>query len=119
MNNQAIIAIDWSDMSAQLDARGCAVLPSLIAPSACQELAQLYADDSRFRSRVVMSRHGFGQGEYKYFSYPLPPLIASLRTTLYPHLAPIANEWSRRLGAEQRYPPLSMRSSSAVTPQDR
>lgn len=104
MNNQAIIAIDWSDISAQLDARGCAVLPNLIAPSACQELAQLYADASRFRSRVVMSRHGFGQGEYKYFSYPLPPLIASLRTTLYPHLAPVANEWSRRLGADQRYP---------------
>ncbi len=104
MNNQAIIALDWSGISAQLDARGCAVLPSLIAPSACQELAQLYADDSRFRSRVVMSRHGFGQGEYKYFSYPLPPLIASLRTTLYPHLAPVANEWSRRLGAKQCYP---------------
>ena len=104
MNSQAISAIDWSEVSTRLDARGCAVLPSLIAPSACQELAQLYADDSRFRSRVVMSRHGFGQGEYKYFSYPLPALIASLRTTLYPHLAPVANEWSRRLGADQCYP---------------
>jgi hypothetical protein len=96
--------MDWPGISAQLDARGCAVLPGLIAPSDCQELAQLYADDSRFRSRVVMSRHGFGQGEYKYFSYPLPRLIATLRTTLYPHLAPVANEWSRRLGADQRYP---------------
>jgi hypothetical protein len=104
MNNQAIYAIEWPGISAQLDARGCAVLPSLITPSACQELAQLYADDSRFRSRVVMGRHGFGRGEYKYFSYPLPPLIASLRTTLYPHLAPVANEWSRRLGADRCYP---------------
>jgi uncharacterized protein len=76
-----------------------------VAPTACHELAELYSDDSRFRSRVVMSRHGFGQGEYKYFVYPLPPVVAELRTALYPHLAPVANEWSRRLGAERRYPP--------------
>ncbi len=104
MNIIAISSIDWPDVSAQLDARGGAVLPSLIAPAGCAELAELYADDTRFRSRVVMSRHGFGRGEYKYFSYPLPPLIAGLRTALYPHLAPVANEWSRRLGAQPRYP---------------
>jgi hypothetical protein len=80
------------------------VLPALLALTACQELAELYADDARFRSRVVMSRHGFGQGEYKYFSYPLPPLVAGLRTALYPHLAPVANEWSRRLGTDQHFP---------------
>ena len=104
MNSKVISSVDWPGVSAQLDARGCAVLPSLVAPAACTELAELYADDTRFRSRVVMSRHGFGRGEYKYFSYPLPPLIAGLRAALYPHLAPVANEWTRRLGAGQRYP---------------
>jgi hypothetical protein len=104
MNMQDILSIDWPVVFAQLDARGCAVLPRLLAPAACQELAQLYADNSHFRSRVVMSRHGFGRGEYQYFAYPLPPLISGLRAALYPHLAPVANEWSRRLGANQRYP---------------
>jgi uncharacterized protein len=101
---KAISAMDWSALSAQLDARGCAVLPGLLTPAACQELADLYPDDGRFRSRVVMSRHGFGRGEYKYFSYPLPPLITELRTALYPHLVPVANEWGRRLGVDKRYP---------------
>ena len=105
MNNKEISSIDWSDVSARLDARGSAVLSGLLAPAACQELTQLYADDNRFRSRVVMSRHGFGRGEYKYFAYPLPALIADLRTEIYPHLASVANEWSRRLGARARYPP--------------
>ena len=104
MNSLDIKALDWPSITAQLDSRGCAVLPRLLAPAACRELADLYPDDSRFRSRVVMSRHGFGRGEYKYFTYPLPPSVAELRTTLYPHLAPVANEWSRRLGGEQRYP---------------
>lgn len=104
MNSQDIKSIDWTSVAAQLDSRGCAVLPRLLAPALCRELAGLYPDDTRFRSRVVMSRHGFGRGEYKYFTYPLPPLVAALRTALYPHLAPIANEWSRRLGGEQRYP---------------
>ena len=92
------------NISSQLDAAGCAVLPSLLTPEVCRELAELYSDDERFRSRVIMGRHGFGRGEYKYFAYPLPPLIAELRATLYPHLAPIANEWSRRLGEDRRYP---------------
>jgi uncharacterized protein len=104
MNTQAISSERWPAFAAQLDARGCAVLPGLLVPDACQELADFYADDTRFRSRVIMSRHGFGRGEYKYFSYPLPPLIAELRTALYPHLAPIANDWNQRLGADQRYP---------------
>ena len=104
MNYEAISSMDWSDVATRLDARGCALLPNLLAPTACRELADLYADDSRFRSRVVMGRHGFGRGEYKYFAYPLPPLIAGLRAALYPHLAPVANEWSRRLGAQRRFP---------------
>ena len=104
MNSQDIQAIDWPSVAAQLDSGGWAVLPRLLTPMACRELAELYPDDGRFRSRVVMGRHGFGRGEYKYFAYPLPPLVAELRTRLYPHLAPVANEWSRRLGGEQRYP---------------
>jgi len=105
MNSSAIQAIDWPAVIAGLDSRGCAVLPRLLPPGSCSDVADLYPDDGRFRSRVVMSRHGFGRGEYKYFAYPLPPLIAGLRTALYPHLAPVANEWSRRLGADERYPP--------------
>ena len=97
--------INWPAVTAGLDAAGCAVLPGLLDPAACQELASLYCDDRLFRSRVVMGRHGFGRGEYKYFTYPLPPPVAALRTALYPHLAPIANEWNRRLGQERRYPP--------------
>lgn len=96
--------LDWDAIASRLDAAGCAVLPSLLPPAACRELAELYSADHLFRSRVVMSRHGFGRGEYKYFAYPLPPLVAELRAALYPHLAPIANEWSRRLGEERRYP---------------
>ena len=99
-----IKAIDWEAIATQLDTAGYAVLPSLLASAACRELAELYPAEKPFRSRVIMSRHGFGRGEYKYFAYPLPPLIAELRAALYPHLAPIANEWSRRLGEERRYP---------------
>ncbi|MDE2052561.1 MAG: 2OG-Fe(II) oxygenase, partial [Gammaproteobacteria bacterium] len=100
-----ISRIDWSAVAAQLDSRGCALLPGLLSPASCRELAALYSDDSRFRSRVVMSRHGFGRGEYKYFAYPLPAPVAKLRTALYAPLAPIANEWSRRLGADRQFPP--------------
>lgn len=98
-------SFNWSAIAAELDSRGCAVLPGLLDPAACRDLAALYGREDRFRSRVVMSRHGFGRGEYKYFAYPLPPLVADLRTALYAPLAPIANEWSRRLGADLRYPP--------------
>ena len=95
---------NWNAIATQLDVAGCAVLPRLVTRAACHELAELYAADEPFRSRVVMSRHGFGRGEYKYFAYPLPPLLAELRPALYPHLAPIANEWSRRLAEARRYP---------------
>jgi hypothetical protein len=97
--------IEWSAVAGELDARGHAVLPKLLPAALCRTLAHLYPDDNCFRSRVVMSRHGFGRGEYKYFSYPLPPAVAELRASLYPHLAPIANDWSRRLGSDTRYPP--------------
>ena len=99
-----ISGIDWPRFAARMDASGCAILPRLLSPAACRELADLYGDEALFRSRVVMSRHGFGRGEYKYFAYPLPPLVAELRTTLYAPLAPIANEWSRRLGEDRRFP---------------
>jgi uncharacterized protein len=104
LNKKDIISLDWAAVGAQLDARGCAVLPGLLDRAACRDLAALYSDEGRFRSRVIMSRHGFGKGEYKYFAYPLPPLIAELRTLLYGPLAPIANAWSQRLGEERRYP---------------
>ena len=102
--NNILEGTNWPAVAAALDTAGCAVLPGLLAPATCRALAALYSDDKLFRSRVVMGRHGFGRGEYKYFTYPLPPPVAELRTVLYPHLAPIANEWSRRLGDERRYP---------------
>jgi uncharacterized protein len=84
-------------------ARGFAVFDKLLTPEQCQGIASLYDGDG-FRSHIVMGRHGFGRGEYKYFSYPLPDLIGTLRTTLYPHLAPIANRWNAAMGIEVRYP---------------
>jgi uncharacterized protein len=96
---------DWDGVSAQLSAHGCAVLEKLLTPADCERLAARYADDAGFRSRIVMSRHGFGRGEYKYFSYPLPEPVASLRMALYPPLAAIANDWNSRMGIATRYPP--------------
>jgi len=100
------LACDWDRIAADLDRDGAAVLPGLLAASECDALASLYdtASEGTFRSRVVMARHGFGQGEYKYFDYPLPGLVAQLRAALYPALAPIANRWNEALGLEQRYP---------------
>ncbi|PMS32218.1 proline hydroxylase [Trinickia symbiotica] len=96
--------VDWSSVEAALDEYGCAIIPRLLSPSQCRALASLYPDDARFRSRVVMTRHGFGKGEYKYFGYPLPELVASFREALYPHLAPIANRWMSALNIDIRYP---------------
>jgi len=95
---------DWAGVADDLDAQGCAMLEALLSPQECRALAGLYADERLFRSRVVMGRHGFGRGEYKYFGYPLPDTVASLRTAMYPRLAPIANRWNAAMGIDVRYP---------------
>jgi hypothetical protein len=97
-------AFDWEGVSTALDAQGSAMLERLLAPDECRTLAALYSDEHRFRSRVVMARHGFGRGEYKYFSYPLPGMVGSLRTAIYPRLAPIANRWNVEMRIDVRYP---------------
>src|SRR3989440_3283633 len=97
-------AIDWTQAAGELDAQGCAVLKGLLSRDECRALAALYPDDRHFRSRIVMARHGFGRGEYKYFSYPLPDLIAQLRPALYAHLQGVANRWNEAMGIDIRYP---------------
>ncbi|MBU8976971.1 MULTISPECIES: 2OG-Fe(II) oxygenase [unclassified Lysobacter] len=95
---------DWAGVSTALDARGHAVLPGLLDDTECATLAALYDLPDGFRSRVVMARHGFGSGEYRYFAYPLPSVVARLRTSVYSHLAPIANRWYAAMGVDVRYP---------------
>jgi uncharacterized protein len=95
---------DWEHVSGELDMRGNATLEGLLTAVECSALAELYPDDAVFRSRVVMGRHGFGRGEYKYFRYPLPGLIAELRGALYARLAPIANRWNKSMKIDVRYP---------------
>jgi hypothetical protein len=97
-------AVDWQAASSELDAHGWAQLTSVLAEAECAAFAALYDDDEKFRSHVVMARHGFGRGEYKYFRYPLPALVAELRTELYARLAPLANRWNERMGVGVRYP---------------
>jgi hypothetical protein len=98
-------AIDWPAVAADLDGQGWAVLPKLVAPAECREIAGLYEGGGRFRSTVVMARHGFGRGEYKYFDHPLPDLVGGLRGALYPRLAPIADRWNETMGIGVRFPP--------------
>ena len=100
---ERVAAIDWPRISAELDAQGAAVAPHLLAPDECRALAARYAGDG-FRSRVVMAAHGFGRGEYQYFAYPLPDVVAELRASWYPHLVPIANRWSVALGHGVEFP---------------
>lgn len=97
-------ALDWRRAEADLDAQGFAVLPGLLTPEECRSMAALYVQDALFRSRVVMARHGFGRGEYKYFAYPLPTSVAALRSALYPHLAAVADRWNEAMGMAVRYP---------------
>jgi len=97
-------AIDWSRVYEDLDTQGAAVVDGLLSRAECEGLAGLYAQEEAFRSRVVMSSHGFGRGEYKYFAYPLPTLVGELWASLYPHLVPIANRWNEALGIDVRYP---------------
>jgi hypothetical protein len=101
---QRVAAADWPRLAAELDTQGCAVISGLLTADECITLASLYAADRPFRSRVVMARHGFGRGEYKYLSYPLPPLVAELRSALYPAVAGIANRWNEAMGIDTRYP---------------
>lgn len=98
------LTIDWSLIAEALDDQGWAVLPTLLNFDECESTAALYGAGQGFRSHVVMARHGFGQGEYRYFSYPLPPLVQHLRGSLYPHLAPLANRWRERMGKPVRFP---------------
>ena len=100
-----VAARDWDGAAHALDACGWAALRDLLEPAECAALAALYDDPALFRSRIVMGRHGFGRGEYQYFAYPLPALVAHLRTALYPHLAPLANRWNEALGEPARFPP--------------
>jgi hypothetical protein len=97
-------ALDWGAAAQALDERGHAVFERVLGAAECSQLISLYAEAAPFRSTVVMERHGYGRGEYKYFSYPLPALVSSLRTSLYRQLAPIANRWNSSLGIETTYP---------------
>jgi uncharacterized protein len=99
-----VASLDWSRIAADLDAYGCATTGPLLNAEHCAALAGSYDSDASFRSRVVMARHGFGRGEYKYFAYPLPDVIAAFRTALYPPLAAIANRWNETMGIGVRYP---------------
>lgn len=97
-------ALDWAGITQELDSHGCAVIGPLFSPDQCAALAKCYDTDEIFRNRVVMEQHGYGRGEYRYFAYPLPTQIQSLRTALYPSLARIANRWNDELGIDVRFP---------------
>ncbi len=99
-----IEALDWQEIGKNLDEQGNAALASVLTPQECKALASLYPNEDGFRSRVVMERHGFGRGEYKYFSYPLPDIIEGMRTELYSRLAPLANKWNESMKIDVRYP---------------
>lgn len=95
---------DWKAIARSLDEAGWARLPALLPPEECESLAACYDDEALFRSRIVMARHGFGRGEYKYLRYPLPAVVEEFRTALYPRLAPVANRWHEALRLAPRYP---------------
>jgi hypothetical protein len=97
-------AIGWSNVSIELDVQGWNILPKLLSAEECDAIARLYDNGEGFRSQVIMARHGFGRGEYRYFAYPLPSLIDELRTIIYPHLVPIANRWHEAMGVNVRFP---------------
>lgn len=96
--------VDWTCALEELDTQGSAVIGPLLDAGQCEALSTLYDNDTAFRSHIVMRRHGFGEGEYKYLSYPLPDVVAQLRTAVYPRLAPLANDWAARMGSDVRYP---------------
>ena len=96
--------MDWAQIAGDLDAQGWAVAKALLGAEVCAGLSMLYEEDGRFRGTVTMARHGFGKGEYRYFAYPLPGIVADLRTQLYARLAPIANCWNRTMGIDTAFP---------------
>jgi len=99
-----VLGRDWPSLGDELDAQGCALVQGLLTRSECHALRELYQQEALFRSRVVMAKHGFGRGEYRYFTYPLPTLVGELRTHLYPKLATVANRWNSALGNADAYP---------------
>lgn len=101
---QRIADLNWRGIAESLDTDGYAIVRSVLSPAVCGKLVDTYDDDGKFRSRIVMARHNFGRGEYKYFSYPLPEPVAGLRTALYPPLADVANRWNEALRSEIRFP---------------
>ena len=100
-----VATVDWNEIAASLDERGYGTTSALLGAEVCRELVALYSSEDAFRRRVVMQHHAYGRGEYKYFRYPLPRIVETLRRAIYPHLAPIANRWRERLRDEGRFPP--------------
>lgn len=101
---QRVAKLDWDLIAAELDKQGNATIEKFLDPQECKTIAELYTENAPFRSRIVMGRHGFGSGEYKYFTYPLPPLVQEVRMAVYPHLVPIANRWNEAMGQPASYP---------------
>jgi len=101
---QRIAALDWNAIALSLDEEGCATVRNLITSKECDAIAALYSHDALFRNRVIMARHGFGRGEYKYFAYPLPDIVSSLRTAMYRQLAQVANRWNTTMRGNVGYP---------------
>jgi len=101
---ERMAALDWERIAGSLDTDGHAIANALLTPKECDAVTALYADEKGFRSRVVMARHGYGCGEYRYFAYPLPILVAALRAAFYPKLAEVANRWNEAMNMETRYP---------------
>jgi hypothetical protein len=99
-----VAALDWPGISSELDSFGCATIKALLSAEQCRTIAEMYWAEEHFRSRVIMSRHGYGRGEYRYFAYPLPAVVAALRTSLYPPLAQVANRWNEAMGIDVRFP---------------
>jgi hypothetical protein len=97
-------AYDWNALGTELDNFGCAIIDKLLTPDECAGIAAMYPAEEHFRSHIIMARHGFGRGEYRYFRYPLPGLISDLRGALYGRLVPIANGWNEPMGEAMRYP---------------
>jgi hypothetical protein len=99
-----VAVLDWTALTSELDTHGCAVISSLLSAAECEALTEMYPDAAPFRTRVDMSSHGYGLGEYQYFAYPLPPVVERLRVSVYPHLAPVANRWNEAMGIDVRFP---------------